>query len=236
MTVCKENQAGEIKTSVCCDSESLSKSIVSIEVGRLLPHPENPNKMSKSNFSKLCRHIEQTGNYEPVVVRKHPLRQGCFEIVNGHHRTEALKTLGFVRVDCVIWDVDDDQVRILLATLNRLGGRDILSKKAALVQKLSEKYEVKQLANLLTDSRKQLEKLKGLKSVSLASKTDQFERENKEQMVAVVFFTNPEQKKVVESAIDTCAHMIGQSQNRETRTSLLVEICESYLDNSKEDC
>ena len=52
-----------------------------------------------------------------------------FQIINGCHRCRALAKLGKKKAECVVWDVDDEQTDILLATLNRLGGKDELEAK-----------------------------------------------------------------------------------------------------------
>lgn len=122
----------------CFRNEGYMKNtITAIAIEQLEPHPDNPNKMSKSNFAKLVRNIERTGLYEPLIVRA---AQGTrYQIINGHHRFEALKKLGYEHCDCVVWDVDDDETDLLLATLNRLCGSDVLDKKLKLIKKMSEK-------------------------------------------------------------------------------------------------
>ena len=109
----------------------MHNTIMKIDIGKLKAHPENPNRMNDVTFNKLVRHIERTGFYEPVVVRCHG---SDYQILNGHHRVKALKQLGRKKIDCVIWDVDDDRARVLLSTLNRLGGSDVFEKKAALLK------------------------------------------------------------------------------------------------------
>ena len=42
-----------------------------IELGLLRPHPEQCNYMKPEMLRKLRRHIEETGNYEPLTVRPH---------------------------------------------------------------------------------------------------------------------------------------------------------------------
>ena len=93
--------------------------VTEVEISRLLPHPENSNRMDVETLSKLRRHIESTGRYEPLVVRPHPTEDGRFQVINGHHRLQVLKALGHTKARCVIWEVDDDQARLYLATLNR---------------------------------------------------------------------------------------------------------------------
>jgi hypothetical protein len=103
-----------------------------IAINKLAAHPANPNVMSEVKFNKLVRNIERTGLYEPIVVRAHPKKKDYFQIINGHHRVKALEKLDRKVADCVVWDVDDEQAEVLLATLNRLTGSDEPARKIEL--------------------------------------------------------------------------------------------------------
>ena len=136
--------------------------VFQIPVERLIAHPLNPNRMTQTDFEKLKSHIARTGNYEPIIVRSHPDIDSAFEIINGHHRLKALKQLSYQMADCIEWDVDDDETLLLLTTLNRLCGTDELSTKSELIQNLSQKYNSKELAKLLPDTKATIEKLKDI--------------------------------------------------------------------------
>jgi len=171
-------------------------SIIRIPLEKLLPHPENPNRMSKQTFEKLKTHIKQTGNCEPLIVRKHPEIENHFEIINGHHRADALRQIGETFADCVVWNVDDDQARVLLATLNRLGGKDELAAKIELIKNLSEKFNIKELAKLLPDTKQAIEKLKDITKPlpGIADNSKLF-------LNTLVFLLDDAQIKIVESAL-----------------------------------
>src|SRR4030042_3895605 len=102
----------------------MTNSIRTIELDKLIAHPDKPNRMSTATFGKLVRNIERTGRYEPIVVRPHPVRGNHFQIINGHHRCQALAKLGYKAADCVVWDIDDEEAEILLARPHRLCGAD----------------------------------------------------------------------------------------------------------------
>jgi len=144
----------------------MSAKIRQIALEKLVSHPDNPNRMSRAAFAKLARNIERTGHYEPLVVRPHPDRRGLFQIINGHHRCHALKKLRHATADVVIWDVDDEQTDLLLVTLNRLGGRDTLSKKLDLLRRLRLRQSPRALAKLLPQTRGQLERLMASKPMA----------------------------------------------------------------------
>ncbi|NIM06759.1 MAG: ParB N-terminal domain-containing protein, partial [Armatimonadetes bacterium] len=65
--------------------------VTEIDISRILPHPENSNWMDVETLSKLRRHIEGTGRYEPLIVRQHPAEKDKFQVINGHHRLQVLK-------------------------------------------------------------------------------------------------------------------------------------------------
>ena len=138
------------------------QTIVSLPLGALSAHPANPNRMSNASFNKLVRHLERTGQYEPIVVRKHPLKAGAFHILNGVHRVRALKRLGHTHADCVLFRADDTQALVYLASLNSLTGRSNLQNKSRLMSELCRRCDSKQLSALLADSKTAIDKLTAL--------------------------------------------------------------------------
>ncbi|MFA5291611.1 MAG: ParB/RepB/Spo0J family partition protein [Phycisphaerae bacterium] len=200
----------------------MQTTIIRIPLDKLLPHPENPNKMSRQNFEKLKRHIKQSHNYEPLIIRKHPEIENHFQIINGHHRAQALRQIGETFADCVQWDIDDDQARILLATLNRLGGKDELAAKAALYKNLSEKFSVKDLSKLLPDNKQAIERLKDITKppADFADSLNAF-------LNTLVFFLNDEQIETVETALEKA--MPAEGTKSEKMANAITIISKSYI-------
>jgi ParB-like chromosome segregation protein Spo0J len=116
--------------------------IQQVEIARLIPHPKNANVMAQGTMAKLRRHIEKTGRYEPLIVRPHRTGEGCFELINGHHRKEILEALGHTHAACVVWELDDAETLLLLATVNRLGGEDAPGKRLDLLEAVAAAMEV----------------------------------------------------------------------------------------------
>jgi ParB-like chromosome segregation protein Spo0J len=210
----------------------MQNTILRIPLAKLLPHPENPNRMAKANFEKLKRHIKQSHNYEPLIVRKHPEIENHFQIINGHHRTEALKQLGETFADCVQWDIDDDAARLLLATLNRLGGKDELASKASLYKSLSEKFSVPELSKLLPDTKQAIERLK-----DITKSLPQFADNAKAFLNTLIFFLNDEQIKIIETALEKAMPADGTRRRQgyggqaksEKLASAITKISKHYL-------
>jgi ParB family transcriptional regulator, chromosome partitioning protein len=62
--------------------------------------------LDQVSLSELALSIKNVGLLEPIIVR--PLQDG-YEIISGHRRYEAFKSLGVIRISCHIIDVDDKE-------------------------------------------------------------------------------------------------------------------------------
>jgi len=198
-----------------------------IEIGRILPHRENSNRMDAETLSKLRRHIEGTGRYEPLIVRPHPTEEQKFQVINGHHRLQVLKALGHVKARCVIWEVDDDQTSLYLATLDRLSGEDILERRALLIGSLLESFGVDDLAGLLPESQDQIAELQRLARVDLDELVPRPPAEVAgASQVILEFFVDQDGAKEVNLALDVIAHRHPETGGR---SAALVHLARSYL-------
>jgi ParB/RepB/Spo0J family partition protein len=201
--------------------------IKTIAINKLIAHPANANVMSETTFGKLVRNIERTGLYEPIVVRTHPQRKGRFQIINGHHRVKALEKLGRKAADCVVWDADDQQTAVLLATLNRLAGSDEPAKKIELLKKLKEKFGAVELAKIIPHTRRQIEQLTDLKLKDIPT------RANAEGFaVPMVFFVSAGQGEIIETALSRITPNPGQTR-AQRRAAALTSISENFMRGEK---
>jgi hypothetical protein len=172
----------------------------------------------------LAAHIERTGNYEPVTVRPHQQRTGCYEIINGHHRVRALRKLGSETCDCVIWQVDDAETLVLLATLNRLSGHDVLEKKAELIKDLSERFSTKDLAKKLPDTKRAIERLKNLHKPPRPSVSG-----HKAFLNPLIFFLTDDQKQAVAEAIEAATEADAKGIAAQKKAKAIVRIARTFL-------
>jgi ParB/RepB/Spo0J family partition protein len=206
-----------------------SGEVRALTIDSLTEHPDNPNVMSASAFGKLVRNIENTGLYEPVVVRPSPNTPGKFQIINGHHRVRALRKLNSATVNAVVWDIDDEQTDILLMTLNRLGGTDNIDRKMQLIKRLAEASEPVKLARLLPMAKAQIEKLASLEPPRIKTQADN---------VGVfaepaVFMLKPEQSRILKAAMENA---LGKKPNNACqRAEAITIIAEYYTNNDLRD-
>ncbi len=203
-----------------------------IAISKLAAHPANANVMGGAKFNKLVRNIERTGYIEPIVVRPHPKKRGHFQIINGHHRVKAIEKLGRKEADCVIWDVDDEQTAVFLATLNRLCGSDEPAKKIELLKELKKRIGTVELAKLLPQTAKQIEQLTNLKLSDVAVKADVGGF-----AIPLVFFVTRQQQEVIEKALSSIENRVSSSEmtKAKRRAMALTAIAEQFLLTSGED-
>jgi len=80
----------------------------------------NPRVMQAGMKAVLHSSLHEFGVVEPIIVREGKTK-GRYEILNGHHRYDELKTSGAAKVHVVIVDVTDDtQAKALVLALNRI--------------------------------------------------------------------------------------------------------------------
>src|SRR5262245_18767232 len=80
-----------------------------------IPNALNATSMSEELQEKLKAHIRRTGLTPFLIPRPHPDQPRKFELLDGHHRAAILRELGYHEVECDLWDVTDQEARLLLA-------------------------------------------------------------------------------------------------------------------------
>jgi len=138
-----------------------------IDLRMLVPNPEQTNHMDAELLLKLRRHIEQTGRYEPLTVRPHSTEKGKFQVINGHNRLRVLRALAHKSAFCIVWDIDDEQTRLYLGTLNQLSGDDVPERRSLLVETLLHGRSVDEPSALLPDRKSYLAELERLARLEL---------------------------------------------------------------------
>jgi hypothetical protein len=197
--------------------------VCSMPIDKLSPHPDHPNHTSKANLAKLMRNIERTGLYEPLIVRPDPNQAGCYQIIHGHHRCEALRRLGQETASVLVWDIDDRETDILLVTLNRLVGRDKLDRKLTVLRRLGEQASAQNLARLLPYTSTQFQRLTALVPLRAPRKA-----KADMGMIPLVFFVSPDQQQTIEEALSRIetAKPTGRAAQR---AAALTQIAQRFI-------
>ncbi len=150
----------------------------SIPLSKLHADPRNANVCDATILAKLSTHIERSGFCPALVVRPYPKKKGHYIVVDGHHRLMVIKDLGWKSAPCQVEAMTEEDAGLLLLTLNRLRGTDIPKKRAELIESLVPVFSLDQLAELLPETKDDIEGLLAL----LAQDDNALEKALQEQM------------------------------------------------------
>lgn len=181
--------------------------MIEIPLTQLRSRADNANVMPEGLLVKLVGHIERTDRYPHLIVRPMPGEAGAYEILDGHHRAEALRRLGRAAARCEVWEVDDDEALVLLATLNRLQGRDDVRRRANLLESLARRFGAARLPRLLPEDAERIERLR---QVRLPPPAPAPSIRAGDLPAAVTFFLTAEQKRRLDEILS--AHAGARSQ------------------------
>ncbi len=193
----------------------------------LVPHPENANRMSRTYAKKLRHGIEQIGRYEIITVRPHPTQDGKFEVLNGHSRLEALRTLGISEARCDVWNVTDSQARLFLAILNKLRGSEVPELRMSLLSGLLGELPSKELAAFVPENAAYLGKIERL--AEGVGGEDAQAPSAAPDMVVTQFYLTRNQHRVVAGALE----QVSEQYNLTDSSQALAKMAELYLEQSK---
>ena len=207
-----------------------------VPLEHLSPHPLNSNVMPEELREKLKAHIRRSGRYPFIVVRPNPEEPGRFQILDGHHRVEILRELGHAEARCDVWQVDDREAKLLLATLNRLEGQDSPVRRAQLIHDLLGEMSLDDLAGLLPETDKQLEELETLLQFPAeeiaALLADQAAEQEKVLPRVLTFVVSPEQEELIERAVELAS---DGTAGRDRKARGLANLAKRYLEESHEE-
>ncbi len=201
--------------------------ITELRVDLLDPNPWNPNRMTQEIRTKLRLNLKRDGFVAPLLVRKLGDR---YQIVNGEHRWQIAKGLGYATVPCVVLeDLDDRRARILTVNLNELGGDPVPSLLAKLLHELEEETPLDELAAVLPYDEAQIRDTLELLKLPEGLEKMIEEEAAREEAVApevVSFVVSREHVEVVNQAL---GHAMNRLEGKNRRARGLVLLSEEYL-------
>ncbi|MBU1948031.1 MAG: ParB/RepB/Spo0J family partition protein [Candidatus Eisenbacteria bacterium] len=202
----------------------------------LIPHPLNSNVMTETMQEKLKAHIKRTGRYPYLIVRPHPDQPNRYQVLDGHHRIDVLRELGHSEARCDVWEVDDREANLLLATLNRLEGQDVPVRRAQLLHELLGSMSVDDLAGLVPETDRQIEELHALLEFpadEIAELLDeQAEQEEKVLPRVLTFVVTPDQEQTIEEAVELAS---DGTPGRDRKARGLTNLAKSYIEERHEE-
>jgi hypothetical protein len=122
--------------------------IKSVDVGLVRPNNYNPNYLTSSEFGLLKDNIEKVGFLDPILVVPKLDKKGkldFYEICDGEHRFEAMRSMGFKDIPVIIADPEkftETTQKLQTVRMNKIRGQLNTKKFNALVDNLIDSGEV----------------------------------------------------------------------------------------------
>ena len=210
-----------------------SARLVRVPLAALHPHPANPNVMSADLLATLARNIERESRYPPLIARPHPELPDEWQLLDGHNRRAALRSLGHREAWVFPWACDDATALRLLATLNRLEGQDVPALRAQLLQELSDLMPIDQLAALLPEDADAIGEARAFTELDTEALLAELEAAHDRALAGgprvITFAVDRADEAAIEEAIGTVTPTLA-GDNRRGRA--LARICRRFLEDS----
>lgn len=124
-------------------TSSDQKKYEEIEVELIVPNPNQPRTLFDDDaLEELAQSIQQVGLIQPLLVRK---VDEHYELVAGERRLRAVKSLGFLKVPCLVQTAMDGEESALMAIIENLQRENLnYMEEAQCYAAMLEKYELTQ--------------------------------------------------------------------------------------------
>ncbi len=187
----------------------------------LVENPRRTSRISRIYAKKLTQNIGETRHYEALTVRPSPSGNGRFEILNGHARLEALRSLDISTAKCDIWEITDRETGLFLAVLNKLRGTEVPELRLQLLLGLLKDYSKIDLATLIPETQSHLTRLEQIPAEA------QRRRETKARpdVVLITFHMDHASHKTVNRALE----QLMETHQLPDSSTALVRMAELYL-------
>jgi len=146
----------DVNESAPSAGQDSGRSAQTIAIDLVFPNPDQPRRsFDEEKLDDLANSIKEKGIIQPLIVRTHPKKQGCFEIVAGERRWRAAQRANVHQVPAIIKEFSDTEV-LEIAIIENIQRADLnpVEEAAGYVQ-LMEKFghTQEQLSKALGKSR-----------------------------------------------------------------------------------
>jgi ParB family chromosome partitioning protein len=101
-----------------------SSDLISLPLSAVQPSPRNP-RQRLADIGDLADSIREYGLLQPIIVRR---AGDAYELVAGHRRLEAAKSLGWADIPALVRSADEDQA-YLLTLIENLQRNDLTARE-----------------------------------------------------------------------------------------------------------
>ena len=143
----KKSTAKSKKTTNTSTSQakniSMSLQVIEVPIEQIVPDPTNPNAMTDEQMKALKKSMKKQ-NVQPLVIDQDN------NLIDGHHRLQALKELGFKTAPCVIKKVKDAiERKMWRQVFNKLRGEHDKTKDKLDIMAIFQNNQLDELTELL---------------------------------------------------------------------------------------
>ena len=130
---------------------ALARRVQMLPVDRLVPTPENCRLLvSASSLKSLARSIKKNGVLQPILVRRHPVEDGKWEIRAGFRRWRAAQIAGLSTIPALVGKLDDETALSVTITENLQRENLHPLEEASVIQKaLDAGFDIEAVASRL---------------------------------------------------------------------------------------
>lgn len=116
----EDNVPAELEESYTSVWGSNKENIIYIETTRLIPFVDKygntqPFKLNEKKVSQIAASAKDIGIVTPLTVRA---KGDLYEVIAGHHRLEAAKQIGQLKLPCIVRKYTDEEMYTVLAESN----------------------------------------------------------------------------------------------------------------------
>ena len=94
-------------------ARKVTEQVVEVPLDRVAPNPWQPRTVfNQAKLEELARSIEAQGLIQPITVRKHPAKEGWYQIAAGERRTRASRLIkGQMTIRAFVKEISDLDMR-----------------------------------------------------------------------------------------------------------------------------
>lgn len=116
----EDNVPEELEASYTSVWGSNKETVTQIEVTRIIPYTDKhgnsqPYTLNNDRVQQIASSAKDIGIVTPLIVRR---KGDIYEMISGHHRLEAAKSIGQLTVPCIVKDYSEDEIFKVLSESN----------------------------------------------------------------------------------------------------------------------
>jgi ParB family chromosome partitioning protein len=139
-----------------------------IRMDRIQPSTNQPRQDRKKGVSELAESLKKEGLLQPIVVAKDERDEDKYRIIAGERRYHAASSLGWMEIECKIFDRNEKEI-YKLAIIENLQREDLSAFEEADALnhlKLEYKYTDSELADMFGKSRSYMTEILSIANLS----------------------------------------------------------------------